>query len=552
MLSVWRFGAGLFEYKRVPAFIPALRPPRFVFEAGSPYSIEGGNTMKKFFVKTAFAGGLALLLALAVCDNPASDSGDPTLTGTVTLTGLPRVGAVLTADTFGLDGEGDITRQWLRGNTAIAGVSGDTYELTEDDLSYRIKVRVSRSGYSGSVGSNAIGLVSADLFTTIEDISDYLEVTPKGSSADSLAYVPVEIQLTSENWIALIAALTESGKLVNLDLSACTKGEQTSGGGLYSTGGFDANNIEAPTVVGLILPGEATSILATASGTVSRFTTGFTALEEIRGEEIITLNMNALATIPTLVTASFPKAETVGNYVFRYCSNLSAVDLPAMKSLGSYALTGCEALITLHLPANFATITQNPFAVSGITTFTVDPANPTYSASGGMLLSKDGTTLIAYPSAAGDVTLPDTITALGQNALNSSSIRSINLSRVTTMENSSISTCSLLETINAPDLSVISSSAFSRSTALTTLNIPRVTSIASGAFQNCGNTTDLTIFMGAAQPTVTGSLFSGCSGKNVTVKVPAEAITESNYNTAWETALKSTSGINLTVEELTE
>jgi hypothetical protein len=148
--------------------------------------------MKKFFVKTALAGGLALVLALGACENPAGDDGDdgdPLLTGTVTLTGLARVGETLSADAFALDGEGDITYTWLRGDTAIAGVSGLTYELTEDDLSYRVKVRVSRSGYTGSVDSNAVGLVSADPFTGIADIRGYLETAAKGTDAETPAFV---------------------------------------------------------------------------------------------------------------------------------------------------------------------------------------------------------------------------------------------------------------------------------------------------------------------------------------------------------------------------
>jgi hypothetical protein len=490
--------------------------------------------MKKFFVKTAPASGLvlALLLSLGACENVAGGGGssDPALTGTVTLVGLPRVGEILTADAFALDGEGDISYQWLRGDTAIDGVSGITYELTEDDLLYRIKVRVSRAGYSGSVDSNSIGLISADPFTTIEAVSAYLASTSRGTSAENLAYIALDLQLTRANWTALAEVLASTDKLITLDLSACTKGEHISGGGLYDTGIFDANSISAPKVVELVFPDEATTI-GPVSVTSSKFT-GFTALKEIDGKETIALNPFAFMNIPSLVTASFPKAQTVGNNALRGCSNLSSLDLSSLDTFGTTPLSGCTALTSL----------------------TVSPDNPNYSAADGMLLSKDGTGLYAYPSAAGEVTLPETITTVNNHALNGTVKTSLKMPGVTSIGTlSALGVDPNLVRVEAPRFSVIPGSAFSGGTGLAYLDISGVTDIKASSFYNTGADTALTIIMGDVQPTVqnTGSPFYNCGSKTVTVKVPAGAITGDNYNDAWKTAFKgSVTTINLTVEEL--
>jgi hypothetical protein len=218
---------------------------------------------------------------------------------------------------------------------------------------------------------------------------------------------------------------------------------------------------------------------------------------------------------------------------------------------------GCAALTSIYLSASFpASTNANYFmGASALTTITIDPAHASLSASNGMLLSKDGTRLYSYPSAAGEVTLPGAITTLGFSAFrDTAALTSLTLPGVTTfLSTYTIAVCPLLETVDAPLLSEITASSFYSCAKLATLKVPRITSIEGAVFMSCQADTDLTIFMGAEQPTVSGSPFdTSCNGKNVTVKVPAGAISGTNYNDAWKTTLAGASGINLTVEELDE
>ncbi|MDR2701850.1 MAG: glycoside hydrolase family 11 protein [Spirochaetaceae bacterium] len=89
----------------------------------------------------------------------------PPLTGSVSITGTAQAGLVLTANTASLEGSGTISYQWTRGDSSsgtfnnIFGAASSTYTLVTDDAGKYIKVTVTRTGYSGSITSAAVGAV---------------------------------------------------------------------------------------------------------------------------------------------------------------------------------------------------------------------------------------------------------------------------------------------------------------------------------------------------------------------------------------------------------
>ncbi|MCU9840592.1 hypothetical protein OEZ49_22905 [Ruegeria sp. WL0004] len=88
-------------------------------------------------------------------------------TGTVTISGTPREGETLTADTSGVtdaDGIDPATRagQWLRNGTPIAGATGESRVLTADDIGARMSYRFRYTdtfGTGETVTSAATGVV---------------------------------------------------------------------------------------------------------------------------------------------------------------------------------------------------------------------------------------------------------------------------------------------------------------------------------------------------------------------------------------------------------
>ena len=124
---------------------------------------------QKHGLLTGFAViALAAIFTLAGCptDPPADDKTDPALTGTVSITGFPKVGGTLTANTDNLAGTGTISYVWKQGssaqavNTAIANAASATYQPVTADEGKFLTVTVSRAGYSGSVTSAATTAVA--------------------------------------------------------------------------------------------------------------------------------------------------------------------------------------------------------------------------------------------------------------------------------------------------------------------------------------------------------------------------------------------------------
>jgi len=91
----------------------------------------------------------------------------PQLTGTVSITGTPRVGNTLSVNTANLGGSGAISFQWRRGNTDISPPrgTGSTLALTAEDVGSWINVVVRRAGYTFFVLSESVGPVTAATVT---------------------------------------------------------------------------------------------------------------------------------------------------------------------------------------------------------------------------------------------------------------------------------------------------------------------------------------------------------------------------------------------------
>jgi len=94
----------------------------------------------------------------------------PALTGTVTVSGTLHIDSTLTAQTGNLGGSGTISYQWARGDgSAFANPqnigTGESYTLVSADNDKYIRVTVSRSGFSGSVNSTAVGPITRPALT---------------------------------------------------------------------------------------------------------------------------------------------------------------------------------------------------------------------------------------------------------------------------------------------------------------------------------------------------------------------------------------------------
>ncbi|MDR1030087.1 MAG: leucine-rich repeat protein [Treponema sp.] len=191
-------------------------------------------------------------------------------------------------------------------------------------------------------------------------------------------------------------------------------------------------------------------------------------------------------TIPSSVTS-------IGERAFYGCSNLSSIAIPSsVTSIGAWAFYGCSGLSSISIPSSVTSIGGSAFhGCSGLSSITVDTLNTRYSATDGVLFSKDNKTLVCYPK--GKVytsyTIPSSVTSIGAYAFyGCSGLSSITIpNSVTSIGYDAFHNCSGLRSITIPSsVTSIGREAFRGCNGLRSITIPSsVTSIGNGAFRDC-------------------------------------------------------------------
>lgn len=166
---------------------------------------------------------------------------------------------------------------------------------------------------------------------------------------------------------------------------------------------------------------------------------------------------------------------SIGDYAFQNCTGLTSVTIGnGVTSIGRNAFYKCTNLSSVNIGSNVNNINSYAFTESSnISSFNVDVNNSTYSSENGILFDKSKTTLVRYPTArSGAYTIPDNVTALGDNAFDS---------------------CLGLTSITIPSsITSTSSGAFNNCTNLISVDIPvSVTSLGGWTFCKCGKLKDI-------------------------------------------------------------
>ncbi|MGN0855193.1 MAG: leucine-rich repeat domain-containing protein, partial [Kiritimatiellia bacterium] len=218
-------------------------------------------------------------------------------------------------------------------------------------------------------------------------------------------------------------------------------------------------------------------------------------------------------TIPQGVTS-------IGGYAFYNCASLKRVTiLEGVKSIGSYAFFGCTSLKSVTIPASATSIVTTAFSgCSALTAFEVDEENSMYSSANGLLLSKDGQTLIQGVN--GEVTIPEGVTNIWESAFSGcTSLKSVTIpASVESIGIYAFNGCSALTGVTiAEGVESIGVKVFYNCTSLESVTIPAsVESIGESAFYNCSALKSVTIAEGVESIGI--SAFYNCSAlKSVTI-----------------------------------
>jgi len=195
-------------------------------------------------------------------------------------------------------------------------------------------------------------------------------------------------------------------------------------------------------------------------GSAFSFCKGLTSVT--MGKGVTSVKESTFFSCFNLTSVTLPDSLTrIGTNSFANCWNLTNLALPnSLTNIEERAFANCASLESVTIPASAANLGDQAFvSCNSLTAISVDPLNPFYKSSDGVLFNKSQTLLIQYPGGKmGSYEIPDGVTSIGSWAFaGCSSLASITLpNSVTSLGGWAFETCTSLTGVyfkgNAPSV----------------------------------------------------------------------------------------------------
>lgn len=166
---------------------------------------------------------------------------------------------------------------------------------------------------------------------------------------------------------------------------------------------------------------------------------------------------------------------SIGNGAFGFC-RLKELRLPdSLKEIGPWAFHDCHELESVRIGNGLERIAEGAFRdCEKLRDIKVSGKNPNYSTRDGLLCDKKGKTLLLVPPTLASVTVPDSVTDIGDDTCAGSRMKAVSLpSKLRRIGRNAFARCKNLEDIELPNgLLSIGKGAFKECSALKTFVIP--------------------------------------------------------------------------------
>ena len=193
--------------------------------------------------------------------------------------------------------------------------------------------------------------------------------------------------------------------------------------------------------------------------------------------------------------------KSIGKSAFGFCFFLSSVDIPSsVTDIADSAFESCTRLASVNIGSGLSTIGNLIFGdCISLAKIDVSEENENYTDDGGVMFSKDKTTLICYPDGlqADTYVIPSYVKNIGSYAFeNYSGLEKVVISEsVTNIADCAFYACFELETVEIPEsVECIGNTAFLLCRALKSIKIPKsVKSIGTYPFGGCESLVSLEV-----------------------------------------------------------
>ena len=208
--------------------------------------------------------------------------------------------------------------------------------------------------------------------------------------------------------------------------------------------------------------------------------------------------------------------------IISYPSATREITIPdSVITIGADAFSGCLELTSVTIVRGVTSIGESAFVGCTSLNFIVDSANTMYSTSddGKILFNNDQTEIISYPSATGEITIPDSVKTISASAFyGCNSVTTLEIGNgLTSLDYLPIT--SALESITIGDsITEIGAKKFYEFTNLKSVTFAdnsQLTKIGEYAFCGCSQLTEITI--PDSVTTIGSYVFYGCGLRSVTI-----------------------------------